>query len=86
MSLPPEPNPVINEEIVVNCKGCGVQESIELEDWHLVSRIKFLQDDLCGEVVHRCPDGFDIAIVNKTGETVGEYITRRKAEDANSNG
>ncbi len=75
--MPPKPKPLIAEEIKVQCKECGIQEMIELEDWHLVSRIKFLQDDLCGEVVHRCP-GYGEVFVVGTHETVGQYIKRRK--------
>lgn len=77
---PPKPKRPVAEEILVRCKECKVQEPITLEDWHLVSRIKFLQDDLCGEVVHRCSDGLGEAFVVSTNEPVGDYIKRRKKE------
>ena len=77
---PPKPKRPVVIEVRVQCKDCGLQETVELEDWHLVSRIKFLQDDLCGEVVHRCPDGYGAVFVTSTNETVGQYIKRKRGK------
>ena len=77
---PPKPHRPFTEEVLVRCKECRIQELIELDDWHLVSRVKFLQDDLCGEVVHKCSDGLGEVKVVLTNEPVEIYIERRKKE------
>jgi len=84
--LPPKPKPPVPAELRIRCKDCGIQEIVKFEDWHLVSRIKFLQDDICGDMIHKCLDGYGEVVVDRTGESVGEYIKRRKEEIARTTG
>jgi len=84
MEIPPKPTIPVTEELLVKCSNCKVQEVITLVDGELESTVKFDQISGSGDVLHKCSKGIHCLAVLPNGESVGEYI-KRKRDAGNTN-